>query len=149
MEGPVGLTFEFTCWRRLAKPAVASQVQRRVRPHSLRYFVGAQHCDDCCTGGHGTLPKEQNTQQCPGNGRSIVWQDSHSWKWMQASVGMSSSLLKSEELMPTDACIHFHECESCHTILRPLPGHCCVFCSFGSVPCPPVQQSSQCCAPTK
>ncbi|HEU5297050.1 MAG TPA: GDCCVxC domain-containing (seleno)protein [Burkholderiaceae bacterium] len=53
---------------------------------------------------------------------------------------------KSEQTMPTDACIHFHECVSCGTMLRPLPGHCCVFCSFGSVPCPPVQLSSPCCS---
>ncbi|WP_349666169.1 GDCCVxC domain-containing (seleno)protein, partial [Sinorhizobium sp. 6-117] len=25
-------------------------------------------------------------------------------------------------------------------LLRPRPGDCCVFCSFGSVKCPPVQQ---------
>ena len=32
MEGPFGLTLEFTCSRRRAKPAVGCQVQRRVRP---------------------------------------------------------------------------------------------------------------------
>ena len=41
------------------------------------------------------------------------------------------------EQMPTDACQFFYECEGCHAVLRPLPGDCCVFCSFGSVPCPP------------
>ena len=35
-------------------------------------------CDDSCTGGHGTLPKEQNTQQCPGSGRSMALQETHS-----------------------------------------------------------------------
>jgi YHS domain-containing protein len=44
------------------------------------------------------------------------------------------------EAMPTDACIHFYECSGCHTTLRPKPGHCCVFCSYGSVPCPSIQQ---------
>ena len=33
MEGPFGLTLEFTCWRKRAQPAVASQVQRRVSQH--------------------------------------------------------------------------------------------------------------------
>ena len=33
-----GLTLEFTCWRKRAKPAVASQVQRRVRRH-VPYFL--------------------------------------------------------------------------------------------------------------
>jgi hypothetical protein len=47
--------------------------------------------------------------------------------------------------MPTDACLFFHECEHCGTLLRAKPGDCCVFCSFGSVPCPPVQLHSGCC----
>lgn len=49
-------------------------------------------------------------------------------------------------LMPLDACEFFHECASCHTIIRPKAGDCCVFCSYGSVPCPPVQSgNSDCC----
>ena len=47
---------------------------------------------------------------------------------------------KKEEKMPTDACQFFYECENCHTVLKPNPGDCCVFCSFGSVPCPSVQE---------
>ncbi len=43
------------------------------------------------------------------------------------------------ESMPVDACIHFFECTACGAMLRPKPGDCCVFCSYGSVPCPPVQ----------
>ncbi|RTL47434.1 MAG: hypothetical protein EKK46_17830 [Rhodocyclaceae bacterium] len=46
---------------------------------------------------------------------------------------------KSELEMLANACLFFHECEACHTLLRPLPGDCCVFCSYGSIPCPPVQ----------
>lgn len=50
--------------------------------------------------------------------------------------------------MPSNACVFFHECTGCHVLLRPNPGHCCVFCSFGSVPCPPIQSGrSDCCAP--
>jgi len=49
------------------------------------------------------------------------------------------------EKMPTDACIYFYECTSCHTLLRPKPGDCCVFCSYGTVKCPPMQQSRSCC----
>ena len=41
--------------------------------------------------------------------------------------------------MPTDACTFFHECSRCHALLRPKDGDCCVFCSYGDVPCPPVQ----------
>ncbi len=43
------------------------------------------------------------------------------------------------EVMPTDACRFFYECAGCGALLRPKPGDCCVFCSYGSVPCPPVQ----------
>jgi len=48
-----------------------------------------------------------------------------------------------EELeMPTDACLFFHECAQCRELIRPKPGDCCVFCSYGSVKCPPVQLST-------
>jgi hypothetical protein len=43
------------------------------------------------------------------------------------------------ETMPTDACRFFYQCGGCGATLRPKPGDCCVFCSYGSVPCPPVQ----------
>jgi hypothetical protein len=39
------------------------------------------------------------------------------------------------EMMPTDACLYFYECTGCGTLLRPKRGDCCVFCSYGSVPC--------------
>lgn len=43
------------------------------------------------------------------------------------------------EIMPTDACQWFYECGQCKLVLRPKVGDCCVFCSYGSHPCPPVQ----------
>ncbi|BDW95248.1 hypothetical protein MACH10_09330 [Thalassospira tepidiphila] len=43
------------------------------------------------------------------------------------------------ETMPTDACQYFYDCKGCGAILRPKAGDCCVFCSYGSVPCPPIQ----------
>ena len=56
------------------------------------------------------------------------------------------------EEMPTDACQFFYECAGCKTLLRPNAGDCCVFCSFGNVPCPPMQAervtgaTASCCA---
>ncbi|MGE0098273.1 MAG: GDCCVxC domain-containing (seleno)protein [Hydrogenophaga sp.] len=47
------------------------------------------------------------------------------------------------EVMPTDACQWFYECEDCHAILRPKTGDCCVFCSYGTLPCPPIQGGGQ------
>ena len=46
------------------------------------------------------------------------------------------------ETMPTEACQFFYECEGCKTLLRPRAGDCCVFCSYGSVKCPPVQSQN-------
>jgi len=46
---------------------------------------------------------------------------------------------RSNETMPTDSCTFFYECKECGSLLRPKAGDCCVFCSYGSVPCPPVQ----------
>ena len=53
---------------------------------------------------------------------------------------------KSEETMPTNACLFFYDCPACHARLKPLAGDCCVFCSYGSVPCPPIQTGESCCA---
>ncbi len=45
------------------------------------------------------------------------------------------------ETMPVDQCQFYYECQGCGALLRPLPGDCCVFCSYGTVPCPPIQQA--------
>ena len=45
------------------------------------------------------------------------------------------------EPMPTDACVYFYECRSCGAVLKPKQGDCCVFCSYGDAPCPPMQAS--------
>lgn len=58
----------------------------------------------------------------------------------------------SVETMPIDACQYFYDCSHCEALLRPAKGDCCVFCSYGDVPCPPVQEAWQtgeaagCCA---
>ena len=46
-----------------------------------------------------------------------------------------------KETMPLDACRYFYECTACGTMLRPKPGDCCVFCSYGDVACPPIQEA--------
>ena len=52
------------------------------------------------------------------------------------------------ETMPTNACVALYDCKGCGQTLKPLPGACCVFCSYGSVPCPPIQQGVEpCCTP--
>jgi len=49
------------------------------------------------------------------------------------------------ETMPTDACQFYYECAGCNGMLRPARGDCCVFCSYGSVKCPPMQAQHSCC----
>ncbi len=46
------------------------------------------------------------------------------------------------ETMPSDACQWFYECKHCGELLKPKQGDCCVFCSYGSVPCPPMQNGT-------
>ncbi len=48
---------------------------------------------------------------------------------------------RTEEEMPTDSCLYYYECKGCGALLKPRPGDCCVFCSYGTVACPPVQQA--------
>ena len=51
--------------------------------------------------------------------------------------------------MPVDACVFIHVCAGCQTRLRPKAGDCCVFCSYGSLRCPPIQAGNEdCCART-
>jgi hypothetical protein len=47
------------------------------------------------------------------------------------------------QTMATDSCQYFYECSACHALHKPKQGDCCVFCSYGSVPCPPIQQERQ------
>ena len=52
---------------------------------------------------------------------------------------------KKEEIMPTNACQYFYECEHCKTTIKPIETDCCVFCSYGTMPCPPIQLNQDCC----
>lgn len=50
------------------------------------------------------------------------------------------------EVMPTDYCQWYYDCPECGALLKPLKGDCCVFCSYGTVSCPPVQvKGTSCC----
>ena len=43
------------------------------------------------------------------------------------------------ERMPEFSCAIAYQCTACGAILRPLPGDCCVYCSYGTAPCPAIQ----------
>ncbi len=66
---------------------------------------------------------------------------------LQSTLTCPSCGTTKTETMPTDACQYFYECTGCKTLLKPKQGDCCVFCSYGSVPCPPIQEgkSDGCC----
>lgn len=57
--------------------------------------------------------------------------------------------------MPTDACQYLYVCEKCAVQLKPKKGDCCVYCSYGDVPCPPIQEErmglapAACCGDTR
>jgi uncharacterized Zn finger protein len=48
------------------------------------------------------------------------------------------------EIMPTNACQYFYDCKECGKVLKPKPADCCVYCSYGTVQCPPIQ-AGECC----
>ena len=50
------------------------------------------------------------------------------------------------ETMPSDVCQWYYDCKGCGALLRPKPGDCCVFCSYGTVACPPVQEAKGRCS---
>lgn len=52
------------------------------------------------------------------------------------------------EEMPSDRCVFFWECPNCQALFRPLPGDCCVFCSYGTFVCPPMATDPDCCRTT-
>lgn len=63
---------------------------------------------------------------------------------IQSTVTCPECGYAQKETMPTDACLFYYDCKGCYVLLRPLPGDCCVFCSYGDVACPPVQEQGQC-----
>jgi hypothetical protein len=50
---------------------------------------------------------------------------------------------QAEETMPETSCQVGYECEACGRLLVPDPGDCCIFCTYGSVPCPPIQRERE------
>ena len=44
-----------------------------------------------------------------------------------------------EEVMPATSCAIMYRCTKCGASLWPAEGDCCVYCTYGSVPCQAVQ----------
>ena len=62
-----------------------------------------------------------------------------------STITCSACGFQKEETMPVDACQYFYKCTNCNTILKPKQGDCCVYCSYATVPCPPIQENKSCC----
>lgn len=88
----------------------------------VNYYRNKLHCSCAtCTTYKGRTVELLSTLTCPNCGH------------------------KKQEVMPTDACAYFYECEECKVHLKPLKGDCCVYCSYGTVACPSVQTGDSCC----
>ena len=66
---------------------------------------------------------------------------------LQSMITCPTCGFQRAETMPTEACVFFYTCGRCRTLLRPKPGDCCVFCSYGTVSCPPKQTELCACWP--
>lgn len=58
---------------------------------------------------------------------------------LRSEIACSHCGHRKVEEMPTDACLFFYECEGCRHPAAPDTGDCRVFCSCGTVRCPPIQ----------
>ncbi len=58
---------------------------------------------------------------------------------LQSTITCPACGHRSIETAPSDACQYFYACKNCGLVLKPKKGDCCVFCSYGDVPCPPIQ----------
>ncbi len=59
----------------------------------------------------------------------------------QSTITCPHCQFEKSETMLVDSCQVVYECQQCHDTLRPKVGDCCVFCSYGTNPCPPIQES--------
>jgi len=62
---------------------------------------------------------------------------------LQSTITCPNCGHQQAETMPTDNCQFFYDCKGCGRLLKPKQGDCCVFCSYGSVPCPSIQEARQ------
>ena len=65
---------------------------------------------------------------------------------LQSIITCPGCGFQKEETMPVDACQYFYTCTGCETLLKPKQGDCCVFCTYGTVKCPPIQAGVSCCS---
>jgi len=57
----------------------------------------------------------------------------------QSTIAYPQYYQKTTEQMPTNYCQYIWECPNCKNKLKPKVGDCCVYCSYGTNPCPSKQ----------
>jgi len=82
------------------------------------------------------MPNEQRTNEIP-TATDLV---------LDSVITCPYCAARTRARMPTNACQYFWDCPACGALLQPKAGDCCVFCSYGSVACPPMQSPGGCCA---
>ncbi len=58
---------------------------------------------------------------------------------LQSTITCPDCGFKKEETMSTNYCQFKYRCTNCGSILSPKSDDCCVYCSFGTEKCPPLQ----------
>lgn len=58
---------------------------------------------------------------------------------LESTITCPNCGYQKSETMPRDMCQILYKCTNCETVLRPLKGDCCVYCSYGTNQCPPKQ----------
>jgi hypothetical protein len=93
-------------------------------------------------------PAFASSENSPGVA-GVGWPGGHAEGVSAAMAELQSTITcpycghKAAETMPTNSCWYFYICRGCTMRLRPKAGDCCVFCSYGTVPCPPAQEVRQ------
>ncbi len=64
---------------------------------------------------------------------------------LESTITCPKCDFQTKEIMPTGSCQCFYQCQNCGELLQSQKGDCCVFCSYGSVVCPPIQKGNSCC----
>ena len=108
-------------------------IRDRTEVTGLGHFASLERCDG----------KRRDLSGPYGNKRSACGKDQA--VQIESRISCPGCGHQAVEIMPTDACRFFYDCKGCGVRLKPKAGDCCVYCSFGSVPCPPIQQNGKCC----
>jgi hypothetical protein len=122
----VGAWFVYARRQRACAADASCAAPSRARSRGYR----VRHAVPCDRSGVGCNRADSSPSYAPGHLMQL-----------QSTLTCPACEHRATEAMPTDACQFFYECPGCGTLLRPKAGDCCVFCSYGDVSCPPIQEA--------